>query len=115
MWSGWAFHWSFADIDICWPSIYFQYIISLSFFLLIPSQTASIEDISSVTKIIQQATSQASKLLQTPNQDYKKLEVSDRHVLEYFNLPIWYNDEGSKCHSGFVYYCLLCVLFNLGI
>uniref|UniRef100_A0AAX7TB90 Rab3 GTPase-activating protein catalytic subunit n=1 Tax=Astatotilapia calliptera TaxID=8154 RepID=A0AAX7TB90_ASTCA len=36
----------------------------------------SAEDIPSVQKTIQQATVQASKLLQSPNQDYKKLEVS---------------------------------------
>uniref|UniRef100_A0A3P9D3S5 Rab3 GTPase-activating protein catalytic subunit n=1 Tax=Maylandia zebra TaxID=106582 RepID=A0A3P9D3S5_9CICH len=35
----------------------------------------SAEDIPSVQKTIQQATVQASKLLQSPNQDYKKLEV----------------------------------------
>ncbi|XP_039889639.1 rab3 GTPase-activating protein catalytic subunit-like isoform X2 [Simochromis diagramma] len=37
----------------------------------------SAEDIPSVQKTIQQATVQASKLLQSPNQDYKKLEVCE--------------------------------------
>lgn len=46
--------------------------------LLIPSQTELKEDIPSVKKTIQQASSQASKLLHPPNHDYKKLEVSDR-------------------------------------
>uniref|UniRef100_A0A8C4HBK4 Rab3 GTPase-activating protein catalytic subunit n=1 Tax=Dicentrarchus labrax TaxID=13489 RepID=A0A8C4HBK4_DICLA len=37
----------------------------------------AVEDIPSVRKTIQQATSQASKLLHTPNYDYKKLEVNN--------------------------------------
>lgn len=46
--------------------------------LLILSLTESVEDIPSVKKNIHQAMCQASKLLQAPSQDYKKLEVSDR-------------------------------------
>lgn len=54
-----------------------------AFVIVFPSSpslfvTESVEDIPSVKKTIQQATSQVSKLLHHPNHDYKKLEVSDR-------------------------------------
>ena len=56
---------------------YFLTITLLPCLLFILSLTELVEDIPSVKKSIQQATSQASKLLQPHIQDNKKLEVSD--------------------------------------
>uniref|UniRef100_A0A3B4Z658 Rab3 GTPase-activating protein catalytic subunit n=1 Tax=Stegastes partitus TaxID=144197 RepID=A0A3B4Z658_9TELE len=60
----------------------------------------SVEDIPSVKKSIQQAVSQASKLLHPPNRDYKKLEVSDNCTQIFTgNVLMWCQTFGPNCFS----------------
>lgn len=63
----------------------FAYYSALLCVLLI-SLTESLEDIPSGKKKIQQAICQASKLLHPTNQDYKRLEVSDRQYWKLIDL-----------------------------